>query len=250
MTNYKVEHCETKIDNLVIMNKLKQLIIFLCVVVLASLITSCGLIDMDIDDIQIAYDMRLDYDTIYVIEGDSVVLHPVFTPDSVTNREVFFSSANEEVAYINNNTIVAANEGETVVSAISVMNEKMAFCQVYVMAPWVINIHDYSDDMVAYVTASVDGNPLDLENQIIGAFVGSDLRGLGQLIELNDNKILQFRIYGHFEWGTDEPTRPELVRFVCYDKEKMMLKYLSLNILFDGETHGSPSAPLELTSSK
>lgn len=230
------------------MNKPRYLTIFPYILLLASLMTSCGLIDMDIDDIQIAYDMRLDHDTIYVIEGDSVVLHPVFTPDSVTNREVYFTSANEEVAYINNNTIVAAKEGETVISAISVMNEKMAFCQVYVMAPWTINIHDYSDDMVAYVTASIDGVPLDLENQIIGAFVGSSLRGIGQLIELNDKKILQLRIYGHLEWGSYEPTRPELVRFACYDKEKMLLKYLSLNIIFDGETHGSLSAPLELTS--
>ena len=87
-----------------------------------SLLTaSCGLIDMELDeDVQMVYDMRLDRDTVYVTEGDSFVLHPVFVPDTVSNREVFFLSANEEVAYLTNDTIVAVSEGETVISAISV----------------------------------------------------------------------------------------------------------------------------------
>lgn len=233
------------------MKILRHLIAFSCAAVLASFMPSCGLIDMEFDEnVQMAYDMKLDHDTVYVIEGDTIVLQPLFSPDTVSNREVFFHSANEDIAYIHNDTIIAVKEGETVISATSVMCEKMAFCQIYVMAPWEINIHKYSNDMVAYVTASIDGEPLNFENQTIGAFVGSELRGIGQLFEWNDKKFLQIRIYGHFEWGNDEPTRPELVRFVCYDKEKMTLTYLSLNISFDGETHGSPSSPLELTSRK
>lgn len=233
------------------MKKLRHLITFSCVVVLVSLITSCGLIDMEFDEnVQMAYDMRLDHDTVYVIEGDSIVLHPLFTPDTVSNREVLFISANEEIAYVHNDTIIAVAEGETVISATSVMNEKMAFCQVFVMTPWTVDVYRYSDDMVAYVTASIDGEPLNLETQTIGAFVGGDLRGIGELIELKDTKILQVRIYGHYEWGDGEPTRPELVRFMCYDKEKYTLQQLELYIPFDGETHGSPSAPLELVSQK
>ena len=88
------------------------------------------------ENVQIDFDMRLDHDTVYVEEGDSFVLQPLFTPDSVINREVLFLSADDNVAYVNNDTIVAVSEGETVINAISVANEKMAFCQVYVMAPW------------------------------------------------------------------------------------------------------------------
>ena len=121
---------------------------------MASLFTSCGLLDMEFDEnVQ--------------IEGDSIVLHPVFTPDSVINREVFFRSANEEIAYIHNDTIIAVSEGETVISATSVMNEKMAFCQVFVLPPWEIDIYKYSNDMVAYVTATIDGVPIDFEKQRI-----------------------------------------------------------------------------------
>ena len=220
-----------------------------CLILMASLLTSCGLIDMEFDDnIQAAYDMHLDRDTVFVTQGDSFVLHPVFSPDTVRNREVFFRSANEEIAYIMNNTIIAESQGETVVSATSVMNDIMAFCHVFVLAPWEINIHMFSNDMVAYLTATIDGVPIDFEKQNVVAFVGSELRGIGKLIELKDKDVIQMRIYGHLEWDDLEPTRPELVRFAFYDKENLMLKNLPIYLDFDGETHGSPFAPIELTS--
>lgn len=220
-----------------------------CLILMASLLTSCGLIDMEFDDnIQAAYDMHLDRDTVFVTQGDSFVLHPVFSPDTVRNREVFFRSANEEIAYIMNDTIIAESRGETVVSATSVMNEIMAFCHVFVLAPWEINIHMFSNDMVAYLTAAIDGVPIDFEKQKVVAFVGSELRGIGKPIELKDKEVIQMRIYGHLEWDNIEPTRPELVRFAFYDKEKLMLKYLPVYLDFDGQTHGSPSVPIELTS--
>ena len=80
---------------------------------MAFLLTSCGIIDMEFDEnVQDVYDMQLDHDTVYVTQGDSFVLQPVFTPDSVSNREVFFQSANEEIAYIKNDTIYAESIGE------------------------------------------------------------------------------------------------------------------------------------------
>ena len=67
---------------------------------IVSMLTSCGLIDMEFDgDIPGAYDMQLDHDTVYVTQGEHFVLQPVFTPDSVSNREVFFRSANEEIEW-------------------------------------------------------------------------------------------------------------------------------------------------------
>ena len=216
---------------------------------IVSMLTSCGLIDMEFDeDIQGAYDMQLDHDTVYVTQGEHFVLQPVFTPDSVSNREVFFRSANEEIAYIKNDTIYAESIGETVISATSVMNEKMAFCHVFVLKPWEIDIYRYSDDMVAYVTASVDDVPLDFEKQMVVAFVGGELRGIGKLIELNDTRVVQIRIYGHLDYDSEWETFPELVYFAYYDREKLMLNQLPIYLKFDGETHGSVSEPIKLTS--
>ena len=216
---------------------------------IVSMLTSCGLIDMEFDgDIPGAYDMQLDHDTVYVTQGEHFVLQPVFTPDSVSNREVFFRSANEEIAYIKNDTIYAESTGETVISATSVMNEKMAFCHVFVLDPWIVNIHRFSDDMVAYVTASIDNVPLDFEKQMVLAYVGSDLRGRGKLIEVGDKRVVQIRIYGYLQYGDDEPTSPEIVDFAYYDREKLMLNRLPVYLKFDGETHGSVSEPIKLTS--
>ncbi len=214
----------------------------------ASMLTSCGMIDMEFDeDVQMAYDMRLDHDTVYVTQGECFVLQPVFTPDSVGNHEVFFRSADEGIAYIKNDTIIAESVGETVISATSVLNEKMAFCHVFVLDPWIVNIHRFSDDMVAYVTASIDNVPLDFEKQMVLAYVGSDLRGIGKLIEVGDKRVVQIRIYGYLQYGDDEPTSPEIVDFAYYDREKLMLNRLPVYLKFDGETHGSVSEP-ELSS--
>ena len=218
---------------------------------IVSMLTSCGLIDMEFDgDIPGAYDMQLDHDTVYVTQGEHFVLQPVFTPDSVSNREVFFRSANEEIAYIKNDTIYAESIGETVISATSVMNEKMAFCHVFVLEPWEIDIYSYSNDMVAYVTASIDDVPLDFEKQMVLAYVGGDLRGICKLIEVKDKRVVQIRIYGHLDYHQEWPTFPELVRFAYYDHEKLMLNHLPVYLDFDGETHGSVSEPIKLTSHK
>ena len=116
---------------------------------IASMLTSCGMIDMEFDgDVQMAYDMRLDHDTVYVTLGDSFVLKPVFTPDSVGNHEVFFRSADEAIACVKNDTIIAESVGETVISATSVLNEKIAFCQVFVLEPWVVDVHMFYMEMV------------------------------------------------------------------------------------------------------
>ena len=40
--------------------------------IMAFLLTSCGIIDMEFDEnVQDVYDMQLDHDTVYVTQGDS-----------------------------------------------------------------------------------------------------------------------------------------------------------------------------------
>lgn len=228
-------------------NSLRHITIFMWLVSFSLLTASCGLLDMEFDEgTQMAYEMRLNRDTVTVLVGDTFVLAPIFVPDSVSNHEVFFVSGADSVATVKDGAVVAMGEGETVITAISVSGAKRADCQVYVMAPWTVNPYDYSDDMIVYTTAAIGRQPFDPETQQIGAFSGSEFRGMGQLVEWQGRTFLQFRIYGHYEWGDDEPTQAELIRFARYDKEKVTFEYLPLSIPFDGETHGSPSEPLEL----
>lgn len=216
-------------------------------VAFSSLTVSCGLLDMEFDEeIQFPYEMKLDHDTAYVFPGSSFVLNPVFTPDSVSNKEVFFLSDVDSIATLRNDSVIAVGVGEARITAISVLGEKKAYCDVLVMEPWMVNPHDYSDDMVVYAVPTLYGKLFNPKKQMIGAFSGPEFRGIGELVEWNGVQFLKFRIYGHCEWGDDEPTAPELIRFACYDSDSLRVDYLPQVIFFDGETHGTPSSPLEL----
>ena len=220
-----------------------------CMALLSLLSVSCGIIDMEIDEGgQIAYDMHLKHDTVYVMVGDTFVLEPVFFPDSVSNRELLFLSEDESVASLVNDTVIAMAEGETSVVGLSVHNGLSDTCMVYVMAPWVLNANDYSDDMVVYATATINGKPFDPAKMSIAAFAGSEMRGKGEVITIGDKQLLRFRIYSYLNFDSDMSADPEYIRFKCHDRENMTLITLPQYIIFDGETHGSPSEPIGLTS--
>lgn len=218
-----------------------------CMALLSLLSVSCGIIDMEIDEGgQIAYDMHLKHDTVYVMVGDTFVLEPVFFPDSVSNRELLFLSEDESVVALVNDTVIAMAEGETSVVGLSVHNGLSDTCMVYVMAPWVLNANDYSDDMVVYATATIDGKPFDPTKMSIAAFAGSEMRGKGEVITIGDRQLLRFRIYSYLNYDSDISEDPEYIRFKCHDRENMTLITLPQYIIFDGETHGSPSEPVGL----
>ena len=96
------------------MKRLIHILIFSCTVAMSQLIVSCGIIDIDIneDDLKL-YDMCLNHDSVYVMLDDTFKLLPIFTPDTIKFKEVFFWSNNDSIAYINDETIVASAQGET-----------------------------------------------------------------------------------------------------------------------------------------
>ena len=222
----------------------------LCMMAATLLYVSCGLIDMELGEgTQYAYDMTLEYDSIYVRIGDSVLIKPVFVPDSVSNSEVLYLSEDENVATIVNDTVVAMASGEVLVTAMSVLGGIADTCKVYVMEPWVLNPMDFANDMVVYATATVDGKPFDPETMDIAAFAGPEFRGMGELKEINGIRFLQFRIYGELDLETMGPNPFELIHFACYDKANYTLRNMDQYLYFDGETHGSLSNLYQLTLS-
>ena len=210
---------------------------------------SCGIVDIEIDEQEttLTYDMRLNHDTVYVMPCDTFALTPIFTPDSVTNKEIYLVSESESIAKIENNNIIAVGVGETRITAISVMSSISAYCDVFVMEPWYLNQYDFSDDMVVYARVTVDGQPFNPSTQRVAAFAGAQFRGEGHLIELGGNTYIRFRIYSYMEWGDDQPTDPEMIRFGLYDREKLTFRYSEQYIMFDSETHGSLSSPVNIT---
>ena len=222
----------------------------LCMMAATLLYVSCGLIDMELGEgTQYAYDMTLEYDSIYVRIGDSVLIKPVFVPDSVSNSEVLYLSEDENVATIVNDTVVAMASGEVLVTAMSVLGGIADTCKVYVMEPWEVNPLDFANDMVVYATATVDGKPFDPETMDIAAFAGPEFRGMGELKEINGIRFLQFRIYGELDLETMGPNPFEMIHFGCYNKTDYSFRYMDQYLYFDGETHGSLSNLYQLTLS-
>lgn len=222
----------------------------LCITLATLLCGSCGLIDMELGEgTQYAYDMTLEYDSIYVRIGDSVLIKPVFVPDSVSNSEVLYLSEDENVATIVNDTVVAMASGEVLVTAMSVLGGIADTCKVYVMEPWVLNPMDFANDMVVYATATVDDKPFDPETMDIAAFAGPEFRGMGELKEINGIRFLQFRIYGELDLETMGPNPFEMIHFGCYNKTDYSFRYMDQYLYFDGETHGSLSNLYLLTLS-
>lgn len=219
-----------------------------CMALVSMLTVSCGIIDMELnEDVQNVFDMKLNYDEVHVFVGDTFFVRPVFVPDSVSNKEVLLQVASEGIVVNQNDTLVAVGAGETQIVVTSVENSLVASCDVTVWEAWTLDPNVYSDDMVVYASVMVDGKPFNPATHRVAAVVGAECRGEGEVFELGGKQFVLFRVYSYQEWGTDEPTRPELVRFACYDKKNFTLVHSSTSLQFDGETHGSPSRPFELS---
>ena len=226
------------------MRRRKHWFFTLLVAVGSQLLMSCGLIDLDVsEDAQEAYQLFLEHDSVYVMEGDIFTLSPQFSPDSVSNREVFWRSSADSVVTIVDNTFIAQSEGEAYVSAVSVQDRHVDSCYVYVMPRWEVNVHDYPYEMVVYAKVSVHGAEPS-QDILIGAFRGIEFRGLGEWKDWNGQKYMQFRILSDiqelYEGGEQK------IRFICYDRKNLQLKEFPQRIVYDGETHGNLSNLFEL----
>ena len=224
--------------------KLSRLICF-CLV---GMLMGCGLIDMEFDnETQQVISIHFNYDTVYVMKGDSFLLAPYIYPDTVTNKTLYMYSYDEQVVGIQNDTIFAAGEGETEIVAISVSHSVSDTCHVIVMPRWEDpSPNQYINDMVVYSHILVTGYSPG-SRMIFGAFCNDEIRGLGK--PMNDDRSLYcFRVWSNeFYVSEDEPGYEEIT-FRAYNPRTLQMQY-PINadtLLFDGETHGTPSQPLEL----
>ena len=227
------------------MKRLIHILIFSCTVAMSQLIVSCGIIDIDIneDDLKL-YDMCLNHDSVYVMLDDTFKLLPIFTPDTIKFKEVFFWSNNDSIAYINDETIVASAPGETYIIASSMFKGITDSCYVYVMPKWETSPGDTPYETVVYADVKINGETPD-ENILIGAFRGNEFRSLGVWREWKGVKYMEFRIQSDYD-GSDINSR-ERIRFLYYDREQFKLRQFKQRIEFDGETHGTLSNLFELT---
>ena len=223
--------------------RLSKLICF-CLV---GMMASCGLIDMEFDPItQQVISMQFNYDTVYVMKGDTFFLAPYIYPDTVSNATLYMYSANDEVVGVQNDTIFAADEGETMVVAVSVSHAISDSCVVVVMPRWDdVMDHQYVNDMVVYARI-LSGGLAPASKMLFSAFSDGEPRGLA--VPMNEERTLyRFRIWSDdFYVSGDSPG--EEITFRAYNPRTLQVQetMTPFSIPFDGESHGTPSKPIEL----
>ncbi len=202
--------------------RLSKLICF-CLV---GMMASCGLIDMEFDpETQQIVSMQFNYDTVYVMKGDTFFLAPYIYPDTVSNTTLYLYSTNEQVVGVQNDTIYAADEGETLVVAVSVS-------------------HAISDSCVyAHI---LSGGMAPAGKMLFGAFSDDEPRGLAE--PMNEERTLyRFRVWSD-DFYVSQGRPGEEITFRAYNPRTLQVQetMTPFSIPFDGESHGTPSKPIEL----
>ena len=104
--------------------KNKKLFLLPCTLFLALSISSCGthLVPSSDNSSNQSYNetavngVSLNYDSLTMQAGKTVVLTATVTPDTALNKEVSWTSSNTSVATVNNGAITAIKEGTTVIT--------------------------------------------------------------------------------------------------------------------------------------
>ena len=206
-------------------------------------LTSCGEL-FDNDDAIAPVVMTLESHDITLMLGDSCVLRPIFTPDSISNKAVFWLSTDNTVAqFAGNDTIVGVALGSCDAIAIAVTDYRQTdTCHVNVVEPWTFSPYEYFYDMVVYADITVNGEPLT-DDMTVAAFANSELRGIGEQRVDHGIAYTYIRLYSYNDYG-------DVVSFKCYDRRTHHMYDFpaSCNIVFDGEVHGTISSLIRMNA--
>jgi hypothetical protein len=103
---------------------------------------------------------------------------------------------------------------------------------------WVCNPSDFENDMAVWLTVTVDDNAVtDLENYVVAAFVGTECRGVSEVVTSTQGTVLYLRIRSN-------KTAEEGITFQVYNKTEGRTMNSSTTINFTKDAvEGLPSSP-------
>jgi hypothetical protein len=249
---------------------------FIILLAVSLQVVSCGLLDWDLDSDGsiIVSSMRIKYDTVYVMIGDTVPLQMSFQPDTVNLKDIFIWSTNSNIVWVDSvrNRLEAVGKGWAMVYVESVSARLKDSCAVYVMPRWEVREEGYPYETVFYANVTKDGYPVG-SNLSVAAFVGDECRGVAMPQSFHGVSLTLFRVGadqlsddvnpdlppdddgdeeepGDNEYvsedddegseeddGTGELLR-EQIEFRCYDRSNYQMYTCPVRVPFDGETHG------------
>lgn len=217
-----------------------------CTLLIALMVGATSCADLfDMGPAIVPSTMTLETHEVTLMVGDSCVIRPLFSPEQLSNNSVYWMSAAPEIAtFVSADTLLAVSPGTTEAIAIAVTDyNKIDTCIVNVINRWALPEDDYPHETVVYANVRIHGEPL-ADDDVVAAFVGGEVRGIGQMFEMRGHSVMRIRIAGDFV----EPDEMEQqsVAFRVYSKRRHLIETFPQWIYFDGESHGTPSAPMLL----
>ena len=210
---------------------LRHLLYGIAVLLGAALATACG--DY-FEGVTTAGEMQLTRKVIPLIEGDCYSIPVTFSPVELSNNTVYWLTEDNTVARFVNDTLVALSEGQTLAYAWSSIDLLRDTAIVVVLPGMYEAPADYPYDMVIYASVDVHGTRLTQDNAqpyIIAAFVGDELRGIGQMKRRAGIDYMEMRVWSPFTGGDE-------VRLRCYYRGEARAELFPDVFIFDGEMHG------------
>jgi len=210
--------------------------------------TACGdFWELDSSQMTTAQQMAIDRRVLTLPIGDSCTVPVSFTPDSLHNNTIYWETLDTTVAVFVDDTLIAVREGVTQVVAFTTVDRLRDTCWVQVVGPLSYNYGRYPYDMLLYASVDVHGRHLTVDNSdsiIVGAFVGDELRGIGQMKRAHDIDYMALRIESPLSYG-------ESLLLRCYHRGQAYFEIFPDTITFTGESMGTLSKlyPLVLDES-
>lgn len=194
------------------MRKFINIFRLLCCSALLVQFTSCDLLDFDVDSdlSKVAAAMALNYDTIYVTPGTFIALKPTFDPDSLNTKDYLVWSSDTNVVSVNRLTgrIKAEAPGWARLFVETVSSQLRDSCTVNVIPVWEPVEAEFPYETVFYAEVTVKGKPIN-ENMIVAAFVGGELRAVGQALTFHDINFIQMRVGADDIYGNVQKVAPQ-----------------------------------------
>lgn len=206
---------------------------------------SCGLMEIEEEPAMAEVNMYFDRDTIYVMKGETFTITPVFDPDSVTLNDIYWTTSNDTVVGVSENTFTAFREGWSTVRGISVLHQIEDSCSVCVLKNWDYELPVYPYETVFYANVTVHGKPFNPETMKLYAYIGDELCGIGVQRENYGIPYVELRVGSELdgENSADPEEDPiiQLIKFRIYDKSRLIEEEVPGLVLFDGAAHGTLS---------
>lgn len=203
------------------------------------LLTSCGEFFEFYGDATPAATMTLDRHEVNIMVGDSLLITPLFDPDTLSNSSVYWMTDQEGIIEMVKDSIVALQPGSVLLTAMSVSAQLLDSCRVTVMPQWKVDPMDFLFDMVIYADVTVHGQKPD-QSMVIGAFCGDELRGVAEPRQAFGIDYMELRVWSQYR-------ERDSINFRCYYHDTAVTEVFPDSLLFDGEKHGTPSQLFKLT---